>query len=149
MLKIRNEKTLPVFKSSVAKFIMKKTLNDSDAFFVVQSYLKNKKIPANMRFKEYQSNLELISLYLFWLLDENQMIQYKSIRDPLKYTRRSRANNMLWRFDPTQEHVCGSLTELEEIEIILGAIPESWNIRFEEQGGNHQMPFQEVIKKIN
>lgn len=56
---------------------------------------------------------------------------------------------MLWQFDPAEERACGALTESEEIEIALGAIPEGWKIRFEEFGGAHQTPLTDAMRITN
>jgi len=63
------------FESSVAKFIVHKTLNDPDAFFNVKQCLKNAIVPQNVRFTECHKTLELISSYLPWSSDEEQTIQ--------------------------------------------------------------------------
>ena len=115
----------------------------------MKSCLKNAIIPANVRFTECHKTLELISSYLPWLLDEAQTIQYMGYHDPLEFTRMDRALNAMWRFNPSTECVCGALTEHEETEIILSAIPDRWKIEFRKQGGTHRDKLSEVLKKVN
>jgi len=138
-------KTFLLFKRCVSEFIVKKIAHDEDAYFTQKEYMSEQRIPNGMTFHEYYDQLELYGSYLPLLLDRQQMLQYQAAfinsQARLQYEKEALADQLLWSV--------GTLTEQEQVTIILHNCPEKWKIDFAMMGGNHRSSLEKVKEMMS
>jgi len=134
-------RTFILFKSMVAEFVVRKVAQDPTVYFKQYDYLLERRLPANITFRDYYNTLTLYSSYLPWLLDEDQIIQLESINNPLEFERQAVARGRLWK--------AGRLSNNQLRDIVLRAIPQSWMNQFTISGGSHKTPLETVIERMS
>ena len=138
-------KTFTLFKRCVSEYIVKKVAHDEDAYFTQKEYMSERRIPSGMTFHEYNDHLELYGNYLPLLLDRQQMLQYQAdfinAQARLRCEKEALADQLLW--------TVGTLTEQEQVTIILHNCPERWKTDFAMIGGNHRSSLEKVKEMIS
>ena len=138
-------KTFALFKRCVSEYIVKKIAHDEDAYFTQKEYMSERRIPSGMTFHEYNDQLELYGNYLPLLLDRQQMLQYQAdfinSQARLQYEKEALADQLLW--------TVGTLTEQEQVTIILHNCPERWKTDFAMIGGNHRSSLEKVKEMMS
>ena len=138
-------RTFLLFKRCVSIYIVKKIVHDEDAYFTQKEYMSERRIPSGMSFHEYNDQLELYGNYLPLLLDRQQMLQYQAdfinSQARLQYEKEALADQLLW--------TVGTLTEQEQVTIILHNCPERWKMDFAMIGGNHRSSLDKVKEMMS